>query len=200
MAGLLPTTPAFQSVNIKNNQPSLVSISTSGRKQVKSQQAQFWSFTAVYPPMTRTQFGSIAGHLAKQRGALNDFTVRLPEYSTTSGALTTEPVTLTNSESVGATQIELTSGSLNMTGALKAGDFVRFENFTKVYMVTEDVDFVGGSATMNIEPGLLNASVSGDTLDYKDVEFTVFLESNVQEFQTGLANLVRFEFDMREAI
>lgn len=200
MAGLLPTTPAFQSVNIKNNQPNLVSISTSGRKQVKSQQAQFWSFTASYPPLTRTQFGAIAGHLAKQRGALNDFTVILPEYSTTSGALTTEPVTLTNGESVGATVIELTSGSLNMTGALKAGDFVRFENFTKVYMVTEDVNFVGGSATMNIEPGLLNASVSGDTLDYKDVEFTVFLESNVQEFQTGLAGLVQYEFDMREAI
>lgn len=200
MPDQLPTTPAFQSVTMKNNTPNLVSISTSGRKQVKSQAAQFFSFTATYPPMTRAQYGPIAAHIAKQRGALTDFEVLIPEYSTTNGALTTQAVTLTNSESVGATQIELTAGSLTQAGALKAGDFVRFENFTKVYMVTADVDFVAGSATMNIEPGLLNASTAGDTVDYKDVKFTVFLENPVQEFQTGLANVVQYELDMREAI
>ena len=37
MPDQLPTSPAFQSVNMKNNQPNLVTVSTSGRKQVKTQ-------------------------------------------------------------------------------------------------------------------------------------------------------------------
>jgi hypothetical protein len=200
MPDQLPTSPAFQSVNIKNNQPNLVTISTSGRKQVKTQQAQFFSFTASYPPLTRAQFGPIAAHIMKQKGAVTDFEVIIPEYSTTNGALTTQAVTLTNTESVGATVIELTAGSLTLAGALKAGDFVRFQGFTKVHMVTADVDFSSGSATMNILPGLFNSVSSGQTIDYKDVKFTVFLENPVQEFQTGLAGLVRYELDMREAI
>jgi hypothetical protein len=136
----------------------------------------------------------------KQKGAVTDFEVIIPEYSTTNGALTTQAVTLTNTESVGATVIELTAGSLTLAGALKAGDFVRFQGFTKVHMVTADVDFSSGSATMNILPGLFNSVSSGQTIDYKDVKFTVFLENPVQEFQTGLAGLVRYELDMREAI
>ena len=200
MPDQLPTSPAFQSVNIKNNQPNLVTISTSGRKQVKTQQAQFFSFTASYPPLTRAQFGPIAAHIMKQKGAVTDFEVIITEYSTTNGALTTQAVTLTNTESVGATVIELTAGSLTLPGALKAGDFVRFQGFTKVHMVTADVDFSSGSATMNILPGLFNSVSSGQTIDYKDVKFTVFLENPVQEFQTGLAGLVRYELDMREAI
>ena len=194
MPDQLPTSPAFQSVNMKSTQPNLVTISTSGRKQVKTQQSQFFSFTATYPPMTRAQYGPIAAHIMKQKGSVTDFEVILPEFSTTNGALTTQLVELVNSETVGATVIELKSsvGSVaNLTGALKAGDYVRFEGFTKVYMVT---------ATMNIEPGLLNAVAADKDLDYKDVPFTVFLENPVQEFQTGLANIVQYELDMREAI
>ena len=200
MPDQLPTSPAFQSVNMKNNQPNLVTVSTSGRKQVKTQQAQYFSFTATYPPMTRAQYGPIAAHIAKQRGALIDFEVLIPEFSTTTGALTSQAVSCTNAEIVGATQIELSAGSIDLANPLKAGDFVRFEGFTKVYMVTECTDFASGSATMKIEPGLLNATTAGDLIDYKDVKFTVFLENPVQEFQTGLANLVQYELDMREAI
>ena len=203
MPDQLPTSPAFQRVNMKSTQPNLVTISTSGRKQVKTQQSQFFSFTATYPPMTRAQYGPIAAHIMKQKGSVTDFEVILPEFSTTNGALTTQLVELVNSETVGATVIELKSsvGSVaNLTGALKAGDYVRFEGFTKVYMVTADVNFSSGTATMNIEPGLLNAVAADKDLDYKDVPFTVFLENPVQEFQTGLANIVQYELDMREAI
>ena len=153
--------------------------------------------------MTRAQYGPIAAHIAKQRGALIDFEVLIPEFSTTTGALTTQLVEIASGASVGATSISLKSsvGSVaNLTGALKAGDFVRFEGFTKVYMVTADVNFSSGTATMNIEPGLLNAVAADKDLDYKDVVFTVFLENPVQEFSTGLANLVQYELDFREAI
>ena len=201
MAGTLPTSPAFQSVSIKTNNPNITTISTSGRRQVKTQQSQFWSFTAAYPPMNRSQFGPIAAFVTKQRGAFESFTMILPDYSTTSGALTTQSVTTTNSEALGATAIELSVGaSLTLSGALKAGDFVKFTGHNKVYMIVDDVDFSGGSATMNIEPGLVVAVGSGVVIDYKDVEFTVFLSNDVQEFNTGLASIATYELDMREAL
>ena len=200
MSGTLPTSPAFQSVTIKSNNPNITTISTSGRRQVKTQQSQFWSFTAAYTPMNRSQWAPIAAFVVKQRGAYESFTMILPDYSTTNGALTTQAVTTTNSETIGATAIELTSGSIDLTGALKAGDFVKFTGHNKVYMIVDDVDFSSGSATMNIEPGLVVAVNSGVQIDYKDVEFTVFLGNDVQEFNTGLASIATYELDMREAL
>ena len=199
----LPTSPAFQSVSIKTNNPNITTISTSGRRQVKTQQSQFWSFTAAYPPMTRSQFAPIMAFVTKMRGAVTPFTMILPDYSTTDGAFTNQACTTTNDESIGATAIELTSGTVTQAGALKAGDFVRFQGtggHNKVYMITDDVDFSSGSATMNIEPGLLVAVASGVTIDYIDVEFTVFLSNDVQEFNTGLASIATYELDMREAL
>jgi hypothetical protein len=200
MSGTLPTSPAFQSVSIKTNNPNITTISTSGRRQVKTQQSQFWSFTAAYPPMKRSEFGPIAAFVTKQRGAYESFTMILPDYSTTNGALTTQAVTTVNTEAIGATAIELSAGSIDLTGALKAGDFVKFTGANKVYMVVDDVDFSSGSATMNIEPGLTTSVSSGVQIDYKDVEFTVFLGNDVQEFNTGLASVATYELDMREAL
>jgi hypothetical protein len=200
MAGTLPTSPAFRSVTIKSNNPNITTISTSGRRQVKTQQAQFWSFTANYPPMKRSDWAPIAAFIMQQRGAYESWTVLLQDYSNTQGNLTTETVTTTNTESIGSTQIELTSGSLTQTDALKAGDFVKFNNHNKVYMVTGDVDFSSGSATMNIEPGLLVSVNSATGIDYNDVEWTVFLTNDVQEFNTGLANVVEYELEFREAL
>tara|TARA_R110000823_G_scaffold309946_1_gene434557 strand:- start:37 stop:639 length:603 start_codon:yes stop_codon:yes gene_type:complete len=200
MSGTLPTSPAFQSVTIKSNNPNIVTISTSGRRQVKTQQSQFWSFTASYPPLTRSQWAPIAAFVVKQRGSFESFTMILPDYSTTNGAFTSQAVTTVNSEALGATAIELSAGSTTQTGALKAGDFVKFVGHNKVYMIVDDVNFSGGSATMNIEPGLTVAVSSGVAIDYIDVEFTVFLSNDVQEFNTGLASIATYELDMREAL
>jgi hypothetical protein len=200
MAGTLPTSPAFRSVTIKSNNPNITTISTSGRRQVKTQQAQFWSFTASYPPMKRSDWAPIAAFIMQQRGAYESWTVLLQDYSNTQGNLTTQSVTTTNTEAIGSTTIELTSGSLTQTDALKAGDFIKFNNHNKVYMVTGDVDFSSGSATMNIEPGLLVSVSSATSIDYNDVEWTVFLTNDVQEFNTGLANVVEYELEFREAL
>ncbi len=200
MAGTLPTSPAFQTLTINNNQPNLITITSSGRRQVKSQASQFWSFSCNYPPMKRSDWAPIAAFVTKQRGATENFTVILPEYSNTQGALTTETVDVGATEPVGETSIALSSGSIDTTDALKAGDFVKFSNHNKVYMVTDDVDFSSGSATMNIEPGLLVGVSSSDDLVYKNVEFTVFLNNDVQEWSTGLANIVEYELEVREAI
>jgi hypothetical protein len=197
MAGTLPTTPSFSTLNLRSNDSTQTTRTVNGRQISRSNDTQFWSFTASYPPMTRAQAGPIMAFIVSQRGQFGTFTVVLPEYGTTAGALGSQTVTTTNSENAGTKTIELTSGSLTLTGALKAGDLVKF-NHNKVYMVMSDVDFTSGSATMTIEPGLVAAVSSGVTLDYNDVEMTCRLSNDAQEFTTGLANIMRYELDVVE--
>ena len=199
--GTLPDNPKFREVSIKSVNPSIVTLASSGRKQVKTQNAQFWSFTATYPPMKRSEWAPIAAFIQQQRGSRWDFDIKIEPYSNTQGNLTTETVTVNGAHDAGDTSVALSSGSLTQTDSLKAGDFVSFAPYqTKVYMVTADVDFSSGSATMNIEPGLLVGVSSSDDLVYKNVEFTVFLNNDVQEWSTGLANIVEYELEVREAI
>lgn len=199
--GTLPDTPKFREVSIKSVNPSIVTLSSSGRRQVKTQNAQFWAFTATYPPLTRAQWAPIAAFIQQQRGSRFAFDVKIPEYSDTLGNLTTETVTANGAHTVGDTSIALSSGSINQTDALKAGDFVSFApDHTKVYMVTSDVDFSSGSATMNIEPGIQVALDGGETLVYKNVTWKVFLTEQEQEWNMGLASTVGYELSFREAL
>ena len=201
MSGTLPATPAFQTVTINNNTPNLVTITSSGRRQVKSQQSQFFSLDCTYPPMKRSDFASIMAFIMKQRGATESFTLKLPEYSNTQGAFSAQTVNVNATEPVGETSIALqVTGSVTQAGALKAGDFIQFSNHNKVYMVVSDVDFSSGTATMTIEPPLLTEVTASHDVVYNNVEFTVFLSDDVQEFNTGLANIVEYEVSFREAI
>ena len=199
--GLFPGGVAFNSVTIKNNQPAISTSASSGRVQVKTQLAQYWSFNATLPTMTRAQWAPIAAFVTTQRGPNFPFTIRLPEYKDTLGALTTETVTINGAHSAGDTSVALSSTTLTQTDSLKAGDFVNFlGDHNKTYMVTADVDFSSGNGVLNIEPGLAVAVSGGETLIYKDVAFTVRLEESTQEWSMGLASTVGYDIDFREAL
>lgn len=193
----LPTTPSFSTLNLRSNDSTQTTRTTNGRQISRSNDTQFWSFTASYPPMTRAQAGPIMAFIVSQRGQYGTFTVVLPEYGTTAGALTSQSVTVVNNENAGTKTIEVTSSGLTLTGALKAGDLIKFDH-NKVYMVMSDVDFSAGSATISIEPGLVAPVSTGATVDYNDVEMTCRLSNDAQEFTTGLANILRYELDVVE--
>lgn len=197
----LPDNPKFREVSIKSVNPSIVTLSSSGRRQVKTQNAQFWSFTATYPPMKRSEWAPIAAFIQAQRGSRFAFNVKIEPYSNTQGALTTESVTIDGAHSAGDTSVALSSGSLTQPDALKAGDFISFApDHNKVYMVIEDVDFSSGSATMNIEPGLQVDVSGGEGLVYNNVTWKVFLVEQDQEWTMSLGDMVGYEVQFREAL
>ena len=49
MSGTFPSTQGLRGLNFTNNQPNLIAIAASGRRQAKSQGAQFFSFTVQTP-------------------------------------------------------------------------------------------------------------------------------------------------------
>lgn len=206
MAGTLPTTPTFQTLNMQNWTETIETVADSGRSQRKTNGLQYWKFTASYEPGTRKTFAPLMAFIAKQRGRFEAFTAKLPEYSDTSGSLNKATQTLLVNNASGYTAGARTiavdvSPGINITGALKAGDFINFSGHNKVYMVTSDLDIDGsGEGSFTIEPGLVASVVDDETVVYGDVQFTVRLNSDIQEFRAANGDQVRYEIDLTEDI
>ena len=193
MSGSYPTTPTPRSARISSQQNTIVSVTSSGRKQARQIDGQRFTITLQYPPMTRSEFSPIKAFIMKQRSQLESFTVIPP--ATESDAQGTASGTPTGTASVGDTSITLGGTG---TGTLKAGDYIKFANHNKVYMVVADnSDISTGSLT--IEPPLRTA-VSGTDITYDDVPFTVSLTSDIQEYNIGTTNLYAYELDVVEVL
>ena len=81
MSGTFPSSPAFNSLNVKSLQPTFVSRTISGRRQARQIAGQFFTMTATFPPMTREQFAPINAFVMKQRGQYETFQLVLPVLS-----------------------------------------------------------------------------------------------------------------------
>ena len=193
MSGSYPTTPVPRSAKISSQQNTIVSVTSSGRKQARQIDGQRFTITLQYPPMSRSEFSPIKAFIMKQRSQLETFTVIPP--ATESDAQGTASGTPTGTASAGATSITLGgSGS----GTLKAGDFIKFANHNKVYMVVADQSDIS-TGTLTIEPPLTTA-VSGANITFNDVPFTVSLISDIQEYNIGTTNLYVYELDVVEVL
>ena len=193
MSGSYPTTPVPRSAKISSQQNTVVSVTSSGRKQARQIDGQRFTITLQYPPMSRSEFSPIKAFIMKQRSQLESFTVIPP--ATESDAQGTASGTPTGTASAGATSITLGgSGS----GTLKAGDFIKFANHNKVYMVVADQSDIS-TGTLTIEPPLTTA-VSGANITFNDVPFTVSLISDIQEYNIGTTNLYVYELDVVEVL
>ena len=202
MSGALPNTD-FTAINIKSNQKTLVSQTDSGKTYRRQVDGQRWSFTIVYPLMTRTDFAPTMAFMIKQRSRKESFTVTFPSYL---NALGNETGTLlvNGAHSVADTTIAMDAFAGDGAGRLKAGDFIKFAH-SKVYIVVTDVTSSSNAATVTIEPPLTTALTNNSSVTYDSIPFTVHLTSDIQEFTSGQINssgdpLIKFEFDVIEAI
>lgn len=86
MPGTLPNT-GFAQVTVNSNH-AIRSIATdAGKVQRIGLDGHYYSFTVNYPSLTVLQAKQVAGFLAGQRGALNNFEMTIPTLSTSEGAV-----------------------------------------------------------------------------------------------------------------
>jgi hypothetical protein len=199
MSGSFPiSTAQFQSLGIKSIQNTIISKSVSGKKLARQIDGQRWGFTARIITAKRSDvYGELMAFIIKQRSGKENFTIIPPEVEDARGTASGTP---TGTASAGATSI--TIGGTG-TGTLKAGDFIKFANHSKVYMVVEDQSDIS-TGTLTIEPPLTTA-VSSSDIQYDDVPFTVYLNNDIQEFGVVGADkdgnaLYQFEFDVEESL
>jgi hypothetical protein len=200
MSGTLPIN-YFSKVTLKSNTPTATSVSMAGNRQSKQLAAQYWTMDCDYRPLQRSEIAQIMAFLNKQRNSLLSFDVVLPKHSRPDGSIkniytsSNGGISVNGTPAIGSTSVNVNFASLtatSFTGAglsttvFKAGDFVKFNNHTKTYQLTDDVVISGGSATMNIFPGLFAPLTNGLSVIYWDVPFTVFNTQGTQEYSLGI--------------
>ena len=198
MSGTFPTSPAFNSLNVKSVQHTYVSRALSGRRQVRQLGGQFWKMTATFPPMTRAQFAPFYAFVVKQRGRYESFTIVPAVVSTGQGSPAGTP--LVNGASQTGRSL-VTDGWNASIAIFKAGDFLKIAGNDKVYMCTADVSSDGsGNATIAIEPALVASPADDAAITHSSVSFTVALTSGIQEFSTDTSGLYSYELDFEEVL
>ena len=206
MSGAFPISSAkFSTLGIKSTQNTLVSITDSGKKLSRQIDGQRFGFTAQIITAKRSDvYGELMAFIMKQRSSKENFTIIPPEVSNARGS-ETGTVLVDGSHSAGDTTILMNGFATNNAGVFKAGDFIKFANQTKVYMIISDVTPSSNSATITIEPPLVSSLADDEAVTYDNVPFTVYMTNNIQEFGLVGADkdgnaLYQFEIDVEEAL
>lgn len=192
MSGTYPSDPEFQAIGLTSSHANLVSETRSGRLQVRSIGSQRWSFTARYNPMTRAEFNPVYAFIMSQQGQLGTFQITPPVISDAIGNVS-GTMAANGAHSIGDSTIAIDG----ITGTIKAGDLVKFNGHSKVYMVTQDLT---GAGTLNIEPALVETVSNDETIDYDGVTFTMRLSNDVQSYSLESNEYYVFEVDMVEVL
>ena len=203
MSGALPNV-VFTAVKISSDQKTLVSTTDSGKTFRRQIDGQRWKFTCQYKQQPRLEFQSIMAFIISQRGQKESFTITFPSYLDANGN-ESGTVKVNGVHAVGDTTIDLDGFHADGTHRLRAGDFIKFNSHSKVYMIVADVTSSSNAATVTIEPPLTTALANNGTVVYDSIPFTVHLTSDLQEFPMSSGDidgepLYNFEFDVIEAI
>ena len=195
MSGTYPAT-AFTTVNFKINTPTLVTRTNSGKSRRVGQGHSFYTFTIKHPALTRAEYGPIAGFIAAQYGPLENWQIVLPEISYSKvGNQTSTTVTTSAAFLAGVEQVTV-SGVAAGKNLLRAGDFFKFANHSKVYMCTETWTL---GNPLHFSGSLVADVPSGTALVINAVPFTVTFENEVQEFEVGVGGITQVQLDVRES-
>jgi len=200
MSGQFPTSPNFRSLNFKDNRPTLVNQTLSGRKQVRQIGSQYFSFTVQMPPLQQEKAQEVFAFLQKQKGSFEDFTIVAPLDNLGAGKAETD-IQVVGSHVSGDASIVLDGFTASQTGALKAGDIIKFANHSKVYMVQTDIDAnSSGQLTLLISPNLVASLADNEAVTVNKPSFTVYLENNEIMYSTDASGFYSISFDVREVI
>jgi hypothetical protein len=200
MSGTFPSSPAPRDVTISSNQNTIVSTTVSGRRQARQIDGQRFRITVRFPAMSRTEFAPILAFIMKQRSQLESFQYTPPTLDDSLG-VASGVISVNGAISAGVTSVAIDGMANNTSGVFKAGDFFRFTGQSKVYMCVADVNSNGsGQGTLTFEPPLRSNVADNTLLIYSNVDFTVGLTNDVQEFNVGTENYFQYEVDLIEVL
>ena len=206
MSGAFPISSAkFSTLGIKSIQTTIISKSDSGKRLARQIDGQRWGFTASIITSTRSSvYGELMAFIVKQRSGKETFTIIPPEIEDARGN-ETGSVLVNGVHAVADNTIALDGFAGDGAGRFLAGDFIKFNSHSKIYMIVSDVTSSSNAATVTIEPPLITALANNGAVTYDNVPFTVYLTSDLQEFGTAGTNssgdlLYKFEFDVEEAL
>ena len=200
MSGTFPSSPAPRDVAISTNQNTIVTTTASGRRQARQIDGQRFRLRVRFPIMTRAEFAPINAFVMKQRSQMESFQFVPPTIDDALG-VASGVISVNGAILAGVTSVAIDGMANSTSGVFKAGDYFRFTGQTKVYMVMADVSSNGsGQGTLTFEPPLRANVADNAVLIYSNVDFTVGLTGDIQEFNISTENYFQYEIDLIEVL
>ena len=200
MSGTFPSSPAPRDVAISTNQNTIVTTTASGRRQARQIDGQRFRLRVRFPIMTRAEFAPINAFVMKQRSQMESFQYVPPTIDDALG-VASGVISVNGAISAGVTSVAIDGMTNSTSGVFKAGDYFRFTGQNKVYMVMADVSSNGsGAGTLTFEPPLRANVADNAVIIYDNVDFTVGLTGDIQEFTIGTENYFQYEIDLIEVL
>jgi hypothetical protein len=200
MSGTFPSSPVPRDVAISSNQNTIVTTTASGRRQARQIDGQRFRLRVRFPVMTRAEFAPINAFVLKQRSQMESFQFVPPTIDDALG-VASGVISVNGAISAGVTSVAIDGMANSTSGVFKAGDYFRFTGQTKVYMVMSDVSSNGsGQGTLTFEPPLRANVADNAVLIYSNVDFTVGLTGDIQEFNISTENYFQYEVDLIEVL
>ena len=183
-----------RSVEVELNQRTVRTQSLSGRQQVRTFGTSYYTVTVNFPPMIDEDRQQVTGKLASLRGGVGTFTINPVNFTNTlDTSEDTENLNTSFTGAVGVTAVT-TAGS----DEFRPGDYFKFSNHTKTYMVTSC-----SGQTLNFEPFLQTAvsQASGHTIQSGSNFFmTCRLADDTVTYSQGADGFNSISFTAIEAI
>jgi hypothetical protein len=195
-----PSSPSFTSVGFSITTPTIASETNAGKIRRVGYGHSYYSWQVKYPPMTARDAGVVTGFAARAFGNLYSFEIVLPEISYSKAISQATGANTSTSGALPSGSISVTlSGCGNNKEVLRAGDFFKFNNHSKVYMCAVHCNSNGsGTATLYFSGATVAAVPSGTALTIDAVPFTAVFVEGIQEYEVGMGGMTVMSANMRE--
>jgi len=161
----------FTACNVQTVTPTLVTKTINGLEERAAVAGQYFVVNAQFSNVSDQERRQLLGFIMKSRGPFSTFNLYLPSTIDESTGSYTGTITVATA-TAGLTSCTATVSASN-TLILRAGDFIKFSNHNKVYMVTDDATSVGTNLTVNLFPAIRTSATSSHTITHKNVPMTV---------------------------
>lgn len=193
-----PVTTGFTAVDFRVVNPNITSQTNSGKIRRVGQGTSYYVWTAKFPPVTPREFGPIAGFIAQGFGQLYSFEILLPEISYSKTISQSVAPTTVGTIPAGAVNVALRGCSVS-SEVLRAGDFFKFNNHSKVYQATINCNSnSSGNATLYFAGTTVSNVPAGTGLTITSVPFTAILSESEQAYAISQGGIASLTLEMRE--
>jgi len=200
---VFPTTVKPTKISVSIEQPTLVSTTNALTSQRRSLGAHRIQLEYTYPPMDADEMQPFIAFFNAMQGQAKAFKLNVPKElindSTHIADSTVKDVT--TSYGVGSREVIVDNFGNNLTTAIKAGNFIQFDNHDKIYVVAADGgSHTDGTCRIRFEPGLLTAITSDESLNRfsDDIPLHAIFASSTIEFDVNSALLYGFKINFIE--
>ena len=198
--------------------------SESGRTQTRLVGGQRFSIKITHAPMAKADYMPLDAFIMSKRGRDIAFTITLPDKSSPLGAVTGSPV-LNGGRAAGSNSIAIDGLVAGVADVFYASDIITFASHTKVYKIVETVDSgaldsiedYSGTAisdysttdihtvesqqtVVTIFPPLVEDVADNSAVTYNNVEFTVKMTKDAQNYKVQPPNIYQKKVDLIEYI